>query len=80
MTRFYFDSRDNGDVILDEEGLDFPSFEAVKREAAKSLALLAVDVLPGSIERSLGIDVRNELREMILVTELKFSAVALLDA
>jgi hypothetical protein len=80
MARFYFDSRDGDDLSVDDEGIEFSSFEAVKREAAKSLALIAIDVLPGSLERSLGIDVRNETHELVLVTELKFKTLALLDA
>ena len=78
MARFFFDSRDDDDVIVDDEGLDFETFEEVKREAAKTLALIAVDVLPGTLRRCLGIDVKNEAGDLVLVTELVFEAHVLL--
>jgi hypothetical protein len=77
MPRFFFDSRDDDDLIVDDEGLEFDSFEAAKSQATKSLALLALDVLPGSLRRRLGIDVKNESGALIFVTELTFEARAL---
>jgi hypothetical protein len=74
MPRFFFDTRDNDFFLEDQEGLDFPDLEAVKVEAAKALAELARDVIPGSLKRELAVEVRDELGP-ILKSRLTFEAV-----
>lgn len=74
MARYFFDSRDEAEVIVDEIGMDFPDLEQVKRFASKALAEIAVEVLPGACRRCLGIDVRDELSRPVLITELTFEA------
>lgn len=76
MARFYFDSRDNDDFIEDDEGLEFPDLEAVKIQAAKALAELARDVIPGSLKRNLAIEVRDE-QGPVLRAMMSFEAVVL---
>lgn len=60
MPLYFFDTRDNDDLVQDDIGIDFFGLEAVKIEAARALAELARDVLPGSLERKLGVEVRDE--------------------
>ena len=48
MPRFYFDSRDNENLIEDDVGLDLPDIEAAKIEASRALSDLASEVVPGS--------------------------------
>ena len=76
---FFFDTRDDGLLIRDDVGLEFSDMETVKVQAAKSLAELAVDVLPRSMERCLGVDVRNDRGGDVLTTELIFKAHVLVD-
>jgi hypothetical protein len=45
MVRFYFDVRENGRTIPDEEGIILPDMEAVQREATQSLIEIARDAL-----------------------------------
>jgi hypothetical protein len=71
---YFFDTRDDGNVMRDDEGLEFPDLDAVKREAARSLAELALDVLPGALRRVLGIDVRDEQGDPVLTAEMIFEA------
>ena len=80
MTRYYFDTRDDDQIIPDNVGLEFPNLEAVKVEATKSLAELARDVLPGSSRRRLGVDVRDEDHRPVMFVELTFEARVLLPA
>jgi hypothetical protein len=47
--RYFFDTRDNGTFIQDDVGVECADMDAVKTEAALSLAELARDVLPVSI-------------------------------
>ncbi len=42
---YFFDTRDNGTFIEDDVGIDFADLDAVKAQAAVSLAELARDVL-----------------------------------
>ena len=77
MAQYYFHTRDNGEVVEDDIGLDLPDFPSVKVVAAKSLAELALDVLPGSEERCLGVDVHDEREQRVLTTELHFKVVVL---
>ena len=74
MALYYFDTRDDDEVITDDVGVEVADLETVKVIAAKALAELAVDVLPGSLERCLGIDVRDENSHPVLTTELTFKA------
>jgi hypothetical protein len=74
MAVYFFDTRDDGDVSRDEIGVECPDLEAAKAQAVKGLAELAVDLLPGSTRRVLGIDVRDQSRQGVLVTELVFEA------
>ena len=74
MAWYFFDSRDDGEVVVDDVGLEVAGLEAVKVLAAKGLAELALDVLPGTSERCLGIDVRDNDSQPVLTTELTFQA------
>jgi hypothetical protein len=74
MPLYFFDTRDDGDVLRDDVGLECANLAGVREQAAKSLAELAVDVLPGSMRRCLGVDVRDEWDAPTLVTELIFEA------
>jgi hypothetical protein len=76
MPRYFFDTRDDDRLLSDDEGLELPDMEAVKVQAAKSLAELAVDVLPCSIRRELAVEVRDE-RQAVLKALVHFEAVVL---
>jgi hypothetical protein len=72
MTRYFLDTRDEGHIVPDFDGLELPDIHAVKIAAAKSLAELALHVLPGVDRRCLGVDVRDEQDRKVLTTELTF--------
>ncbi len=76
MALYFFDTRDNDDFIEDDIGLELPSLDAVKDQAALALAELARDVLPGSLKRSLAVEVRDE-RQPVLSARLLFEAIFL---
>lgn len=58
--RYYFDFRDNDEFDIDAVGSDFSSLKDVKIEASRALADVAKDVLPGSVVRTLAIEVRDD--------------------
>lgn len=76
MPRYFFDTRDNETLVEDDVGLELPDLEAVKAQAAVSLTELARDVLPGSIRRTLTVEVRDE-RQPVLRATLIFEAILL---
>jgi hypothetical protein len=41
MPRYYFDLREDGELAVDEEGLELPTLQAVQIEAARSLVDMA---------------------------------------
>ena len=73
---YFFDTRDNGTFIEDDVGLELADLDAVKNQAALSLAELAHEVLPGSIERVLSVEVRDAYQP-ILKDVLPFEAIVL---
>ena len=72
MALYNFDHHDGTEVVIDDVGLEFPDFETVKVEAARGLADLARDVLPGSVRRELAIVVRDEQSRHVMKTFLIF--------
>ena len=71
MPRYYFDVRD-GHLTEDDIGLEFDGIEAARDEAARALGEMARDVFPGSVARELAIEVRDENKEPLLRTTLRF--------
>ncbi len=72
MARYYFDVRDGEVLTRDDEGLEFRGIDAASDEAARTLAEIACDVLPGAAHRVLAIEVRDETRELVLKAQLTF--------
>ena len=79
MPLYFFDSRDNGEFIRDEVGLELADLEAVKVVASRSLAELAEDVLPSSSKRELAVEVRD-VSQTVLRAVLTFEAMVLVPA
>ena len=57
--RYYFDIRHDDDFVQDDVGSKLRSFQAAKEQAARALAEIARDALPGA--RTLSIEVRDEM-------------------
>ena len=74
MPLYYFDTRDDDRLIRDDVGVELPDLRAATKVAARSLAELALEVLPGSVARCLGVDVRDDQSRDVLTTELTYKA------
>ena len=79
MPLYFFDTRDEDNLSVDDIGTEFPDHEAVKIEAARALAELALDVIPCSTKRTLTIEVRDESGP-VMHSRLHFEAVTLRPA
>lgn len=76
MARYFFDTYDNDKMIEDTIGTECGDLGEVKAVAALSLAELARDVLPSSIERHLAVKV-NDGPNPVLESHLIFEAIVL---
>lgn len=74
MQRYFFDTRDDDKVIVDDVGTCLPSLERAKEVATTALAELALDVLPASLKCCLGVDVRDADSKALLTVEMTFEA------
>ena len=73
MPLYFFNTRDNDDMVEDHIGTECRDLEAAKIEAAMTLAGLARDVLPGSSRRELAIEVRDD-QGPVLMARMTFEA------
>ena len=76
VATYFFDTRDNAEFVEDDFGIEFDNLEAVKVEAARALAELARDVIPGSLKRILTVEVRDR-QGPVLKAVMTFEAVLL---
>ena len=61
MPRFYFDFREDGRVLTDDDGVEFPSIVFAAREASRAAAEIVRDsLLLVRIFQEIAIEVRNE--------------------
>ena len=76
MPLYFFDTRDDDKFIEDDVGVELPDLAAVKIEAAKFLAELARDVIPGSLKRTLTVEARDG-QGPVLKAVMAFEAIIL---
>jgi hypothetical protein len=65
MPRFYFDVREGGSFVADDEGEELPDISAAEREAALCAAHLTKERLTAA-SRSLAVEVRDERGEPVV--------------
>jgi hypothetical protein len=73
---YFFDTRDDDQLIEDDEGVELADIAAVKRVAATALVELARDVVPGAMQRNLSVEVRDDSGP-VLAAALRFEAMVL---
>ena len=76
MALYFFDTRDDETFIQDDVGIEYPDLDAVKAEAGRALAELALEVVPGSLRRELSVEVRDE-HGPVMIARMIFEAVIL---
>ncbi len=72
MPRYYFDTRDDDYFLRDEEGVELADVAIARAEAARTLAEIARDVLPGSERREIAVDVRDGTEQPLFRAVLLF--------
>ena len=66
MPRYFFDTYDGDEAVVDPVGHEMPDFEAVKVEAARCIADLAKKALPSTERRELTMEVRDAQSRAVL--------------
>jgi hypothetical protein len=69
MPRFYFNLREDGRVVEDDEGTDLPDLAAAKLEATETATAMAREHLRNSGE--LIVEVRDERRKPVVVVSVE---------
>ena len=70
MPRYYFDLYDDSGLYPDDEGLELPSLDDARQEAAHSLADMLRDAVrsgTGRAHRRMSVEVRNDVGPVIRV-------------
>ena len=75
MPKYYFDIREKGRFVADEEGTILPDFEAAEREAAELAASIGRDRLPSGESRAVIVEVRNEYRQRVITVTVSLDIV-----
>ena len=75
MPKYYFDIREKGRFVPDEEGTDLLDFEAAEREAAELAASIGRDRLPSSENRAIIVEVRNQHRQRVMTVTVSLDIV-----
>jgi hypothetical protein len=76
MTLYFFDTRDGDELVDGDVGIDYPDLETLKLEAARTLADLARDVIPGNVNREFVVEVRDA-QGPVLIVKITFEAIVL---
>jgi hypothetical protein len=71
MPRFYFDMREDGTFLCDEEGEEHPDLDAAERAACETAAELGRSKLPSGETRKVIIEVRNERKQRVLTATVR---------
>ena len=71
MPRFYFDLREDGQFICDEEGLECRDLDHAGEVASRTAAEVAGHALPEATERKVIIEVRNERNQRVLTATVR---------
>jgi hypothetical protein len=58
MPRFYFDIRENGRLLIDEDGTDLPNLQVAEREAIMTAIELVREAVHGDTD--ITVEVRDE--------------------
>jgi hypothetical protein len=73
MPRYYFDVHEGDHFVPDEVGLVLPNLETARDQATRALAEIARDTLPGTLQREIAIEVKDETKVPLLRAGLSFA-------
>jgi hypothetical protein len=72
MPRYYFDTQDGDYILCDDDGVELPGLDMARAEAARTVAEMARDILPGQECREIAVEVLDEARRPLFRAALWF--------
>jgi hypothetical protein len=72
VPRYFFNTKDDDHILLDDEGVDLADLVTARAEAARTLAEIARDVLPGETSREITVEVRDAAQQPLFRAALLF--------
>jgi hypothetical protein len=72
MARYYFNLREDNEVIPDDEGVELPTIARAREEAIRGLADSARDAIGDAGRRELVVEVLNDERQPLFTAKLVF--------
>ncbi|WP_430648613.1 DUF6894 family protein [Bradyrhizobium manausense] len=60
MKRYYFDIRDGGQFIRDDEGVELPDIESARQEATAALSEISRECGRGGPQHRMAVEVRDD--------------------
>ena len=74
MPRYFFDTSENANETMDNEGTLLPDLKAVRDEAIRSLPEIAAEELPDGPEHSFWVRVRDESGAYVFQASLELKS------
>jgi hypothetical protein len=71
MPQYFFNTRVDGELVQDEEGIDFQDLDAAKVEAEDSLRILAAeDIKAGTTPRARALEICDDGKNVLAVISM----------
>ena len=75
MARFYFDLREDGRFIYDEEGQECRDLDHAEQVACETAAEIGRDALPKTDDRKIILEVRDEQKQRVLTATVSLEVI-----
>jgi hypothetical protein len=72
MSRYYFNLREDDELIPDDEGVELPTIQSARDEAIRGLADCARDAIRNAVRAELAVEVLDDGRKTLFIAKLVF--------
>jgi hypothetical protein len=72
MSRYYFNLREDDELIPDDEGVELPTMESAREEAIRGLADCARDAICNAARSEVAVEVLDGERKPLFIAKLVF--------
>jgi hypothetical protein len=77
MSRYYFNLREDDELVPDDEGVELPTIESARDEAIRGLADCARDAICNASRARLAVEVLDGGRKPLFIAKLVFEVTLL---
>jgi hypothetical protein len=72
VPRFYFDTRKGGNLLRDDEGLEFLTANAARADASRALGEMIKDAMPDGDHLDMAVEVRGDNKRPLFKVQITF--------